>query len=234
LLITSNAVKLRADTIVKKIINSSRNETPNESCRLYGKAMGVIEDLKWPLSLRVAKILHGTAETVTAKERNQLIKYLLSSKYVRFRDYGYDIIGTHNLQNTFKSELTDGVRVHKDIGALSLLLDTLTSHELYSLFNDVEQILYDYVYDEDFEIKKMGNKYYSKVADLIPEKLEELKNTAPDSYVFVMKDAGKVVDREWAKKIYKDKSIARSLPKCYGEMGMWDVLEELFYDLQNK
>lgn len=110
-------------------------------------------------------------------------------------------------------------------------MNTLNPTELFSLFDEAEELLSDAEFD--FEVLKLRNLYYSKIIDFIPERLLELSVEDPVSYVFIMKNANRQIPKDLALEIYEKNKSSRSIAACYGELGQWDILVEI-YDRYNR
>lgn len=216
---------LKAEAITKKIINSASVSSNMQNNRLFKKALSEIKSLEWPRSQRVAKILFGINPYIGKKEKSQLVRYFLNSKYKSFRYYAYNILEKNDLKLEFKTELLNVWHEYLDVWILGLLVDLLSPKELFSIYEVAEEVLVDAEFD--FEVLKLRNRYYSKIIDFIPYRLSELLSKEPVSYVFVMKYANKQIPKDLAVKIYK-KERSNSVASCYGELGQWDVLEKLF------
>jgi len=232
LLIDEKTTGLKAEAITKKIIQSVSNNPNKQSSQLIKESAALIKDLKWPRSQRLAKVLFGISSYIGEGERSKLIRYFLSSRYSSFRYYGYNIIERDNLKLNFKKELQNAWHEHHDIEILELLIDILNSEELFSIYKDNEEMFADSEFD--FEVLKLRNRFYSKVLDFIPNRLSELLAKEPISYVFVMKYARRQIKRDLALEIYKKSNKSGSIAACYGELGQWDVLEEIFNNLMKK
>ena len=232
LLINKRTTGLRAEPIINKIIYGAVSDEKKQTLELFEKAITKIERLKWPQKQRVTKVLHGINSSISNKETTKLIKYFLNSKYNSFRYYGCDIIEKSNLEDKFKKELIKAWNEYPDTYILDLLVDFLTPKELYLIYKDAEKILTESEFD--FEVLKLRNKYYSRIVKYIPKRLSYLQSKDSVSYVFVMKNAGRKIDKDFALNTYKKNKNYRSLLACYGNLGMWELLMEIFNDVTEK
>lgn len=222
---------LKAEAITKKVINNVSISSNKQNNRLFREAITAIKSLEWPRSQRVAKILFGINPYIGKKEKLQLVRYFLNSKYNSFRHYAYNVLEKDNLKSRFKTELLNVWHKYPDVWILDLLVDLMNRKELFSIYEVAEEVLADAEFD--FEVLKLRNRYYSKIIDFIPHRLSELLSKEPVSYVFVMKYANKQIPEDLAVKIYK-KERSNSVASCYGELGQWNVLDKLFTTFYKK
>ena len=226
LLIDEKTTGLKSEAIIKKITYSAANSSDGQNTLLFRKAIVLMKDLKWPRCQRVAKVLFGISPYINKKEKAKLVMCFLNSKYNSFRYYGYSVIERGNLKLNYKKTFLNVWHRHHDIWALELLVDVLKPEELFSIYGEAEELLADSEFD--FEILKLRNRFYSRIINFIPDRLSELLLNEPVSYVFVMKYARKQIQKDLALEIYQKSNNSGSILTCYGELGQWDILIEIY------
>lgn len=224
LLVDNSTIGLKTELIINSIINKLQRLSKIQIENFFENSLSVIEKLDWRPKSRVAKLLLKSSPFLDKKDVFKLTRYFLNSKYNPFRSYGYEIIDSQNLN--LSKELLKAWNDFNDIEALELLINSQSPAKLFSLFNEAEEILSEAKFD--FEVLKLRNNYYSKIIDFIPKKLSELLSEDPVSYVFVMKNANKQIPKDLALEIYEKNRDSRSIAACYGELGQWDVLLEIY------
>lgn len=227
LLIDDSTTGLKSEAIITATTYSIGRLAEKQITEFFVNAFSVIDNLKWPQQLWVAKLLFRISPYLDEKDIVEITKYFLGSNHSSFRYYGYRIVESKKL--SLKKELMNAWDKYNDIDALALLIDNLTPKELFSLYSEAEEMLS--LAEEDFEVLKLRNKYYSKIIEFIPKRLLELLTKDPVSYVFVMRDAGKKIDKDLALKIYKKNKTSRSLPACYGDLKQWNVLLGIYNNI---
>ena len=230
LLIDDSTAGFKTELIINSIVNKLQKLSKVQTENFFENSYSVIEKLDWRPKSRVAKLLFRCNLHLSKKGIFKLTRYFLNSKYNLFRRYGYEILNSQNLN--FSKELLKIWNRFNDIEALELLTNSLSQTELFSLFDEAEEVLSDAEFD--FDVLKFRNIYYSKIIDFIPERLLKLSVEDPVSYVFVMKNANRQISKDLALEIYEKNKSSRSIAACYGELGQWDVLVEIYNSIIRK
>lgn len=214
---------LKRHALIKKIGESSMGWPLNVNVLIYKQVFEVIESLdNYFKKESASKILTNIWENLPKAERNKILEYFISSTYVNNRKRAYDY-----LRKFWNIKTLDLVRrAFNEFGDFSLATLIIEKGDSQFVWEQYEALI-SYFSDEDldFREKVLRNKLFAKVIDKIPGKIKDLKKEDPISYIFIMKEARRDIDLEWAVDFYlKEKRAYRFLPRWYAEMGMWEKI----------
>jgi hypothetical protein len=117
---------------------------------------------------------------------------------------------------------------------LNLMIDKFSPKFLFSKLDELLEYLGDDL-EFDFDSRILRNKLFIKIHKFIPEKIDEIKNIDPISYIFIKKEIGEKIESEYALDVYKKFPRSRRyLPVWYGEMKQQSVLKKIISFLNKK
>jgi len=162
---------------------------------------------------------------------DKAINDFANSNYVNDRGRAMDLIDLF-WQDKYKNLLVDLFNNFGD--GFNLMIDKLSPEFLFSKLNQLLKYLGDDL-ENDFDLRVLRNKLFIKIHKYIPEKIDEIKNSDPISYIFIKKEIGEKIKAEYALDVYKKFPRSRRyLPVWYGEMKQRSALNKIIIFLNKK
>lgn len=218
---------LKRKVILNKIMFSAANWTTEENNQIFKEVYNSINTLTSYFKKESASMVLMTLFShVSHDNQNKLVKDFSQSRYKNNRKRIYRYFYKNWAPNC-KIIIEKAWLTFKDEESIGLIIAKMPKE---FLIKNLDELLASFNKDNlsyDFFLKLLRNKLYSRLYDKIPSKIQELKESDPISYIFIMKDCKEKLNIKWAIEIYKKHSQSRFLGRWYSEMNLWaDILKE--------
>lgn len=218
---------LKRKVLVNKIMTSTATWSLKNNDDLFNKVFNSINSLSTYFKKESASmILMSIFPYISESNQNKLAKNFSQSKYKNNRKRIYKHF-YKNWSSNCQKIIEKAWSSHRDEESIGLIISKMPKEFLLKNFDEIHDHFDEERLSYDFFGKIIRNKFFARTYEEIPEKIEELKNADPISYIAIKKERKEKLDINWAIKIYKQFSGSRFLARWYSDMGLWkDILRE--------
>jgi hypothetical protein len=211
--------------ILKKICLDIQDQVQKCHEELIDSLMAAYETLPTNKKLSCAYCLSRLCDNIPESLRNNIIRFLLDSKYISIRRMGY-------------KKLRAWLRSFNELIAEDIICN-LRDRECAQLIVEFWPTEYLEQHFPTLEEKVMGTRYlpklYLRVGTGELSRLEELAPIDEITYVYIRTKLGKHIDENRALEIFERNKYSDRLGLliwCCGQMQLWTVLERISSDLE--
>jgi hypothetical protein len=199
--------------------------------KLSNHIIEIIDEIdEYPKRESVSKFLFDLASKLELDDAIIIFRKLILSKFRNDRKRAINMLAKYELYSEIYYIEKSWLK-YEDERLIKFILYNSSEKFILKYQKLIEEIFEEY--DEEdlmafFNIKILRNKYLSRTMKVNEEKIIELKDTDPISYLYIMKEANKKVEMEYAIKNFGNPSAYRHfLPVWFAKMNMWDTLVKL-------
>jgi hypothetical protein len=210
----------KRQAILKKIGSDIQAEFQDCHNTLIRELVTTYEELPYSKKLACAASLGYLSNDAPKNIQDQIIRLLAASRYVRIRRIGYKNLDT-SWTDGFQWLVENNWQTYQDPECVHLMIDHFA----------IESLEADSLNLRD---KVKGTRYlqrlYLRIADIKPERLEELKQVDEITYLYVAVKLMKNLGDQEALEIFEhnknDERIGLMI-WCFGQMKLCSVLEKI-------
>lgn len=212
--------------LINKVSISAPIWKVSDNDALFEKVYSIIDSLDSYFKKESASlILAAHLPYISKSNQDKLLNYFLQSKYTNNRKRAYEYL-LNNWSSEYLKAVEKAWQDYEDYDIINLLINKIPEKFLVDNIEKISGHFNEEDIEYDLRLKVLRNRFYARIMDKIPSKIQKLKNDDPISFIFIMKECGKRIEPAWAIKIYKKFPKSRFLSRWYAEMGLWgDILE---------
>lgn len=218
------------DLIIQRIKEIIENTTFSVKNILFKKLLDSYQRLNnYHSKQRCSIFIISLVKFMDATNIKRMLTLFLNSKYINDRSRAYSFL-LENWSPKFQSNIIKNWKKYKESGILPIFLKHFSTSDLSDYLNDILELLNEDINSEHYDLDTLilRNKFLAKFVQNVKDKIEELKNSDPISYIYIKKQLNEQISYDYAIRIYNEKpSSFRYLPVWYSEMKLYDVLNYL-------